>query len=107
MVKFSISSLNCRGLNKSIKRHAIFSKCLNFDVSFLQESYITANKSHIWQDDWKGKLFYSSGTNNSNGLITLLNENIINNTETVFYKSEKILGISIVINKDTFFFVNF
>ena len=107
MVKFSISSLNCRGLNKSIKRHAIFSKCLNFDVSFLQESYITANKSHIWQDDWKGKLFYSSGTNNSNGLITLLNENIINNTETVFYKSEKILGISIVINKDTFFFINF
>ena len=98
MVKFSISTLNVRGINKKLKRFSIFSKCLDYDISFLQESYITEDKFPHWQDEWKGKLFYSPGTNNSNGLITLINEKFSNNTESVFYKSGRVLGISILID---------
>ena len=68
-----VASLNCRGLNKKLKRKTIFNNCLQYDVIFLQETYITNDKLKEWKLDWNGKLYFVEGTNKSNGLITLIN----------------------------------
>ena len=68
----TFSSLNCRGLNKKLKRKTIFNSCLNYDISCLQETYITDGK----YKEWKGQLKYNPGTNQSKGLIILINDKL-------------------------------
>ena len=107
MVKLSILTLNCRGINKTIKRRSLFSKCYKSNIIFLQETYITDDKFDTWKEGWKGKMFHSPGSNNSNGLITLVHENFVNNSESIFYRSQRVLGIKSIIDDEPYFFINF
>ena len=107
MVKLSIHTLNCRGINKTIKRRSMFSKCYKSNIIFLQETYITDDKFDTWKEGWKGKMFHSPGSNNSNGLITLVHENIVNNSESIFYRSQRVLGIKSIIDDESYFFYQF
>ena len=50
--------------------------------------------------------FYSPGTNNSQGLITLIKDDFLKGTEVIFYKSERILGIKGLIEDEEFYFIN-
>ena len=68
-----VASLNCRGLNKKIKRKSIFQKLIQYDIIMLQETYITNEKFNDWHLDWNGNFFFVEGSNKSNGLITLIN----------------------------------
>ena len=106
MVNISISSLNCRGLNSVNKRNNIFERYKNNEITFLQETYITEQKVNHWKNDWNGLFFYSSGTNNSQGLITLIKHDLLGGSEDIFYKSERILGIKGTIEGEEFFFIN-
>ena len=105
-MNISISSLNCRGLNSANKRNNIFERFKNNEITFLQETYITEQKVNHWKNDWNGLFFYSSGTNNSQGLITLIKHDLLNGSEDIFYKSERILGIKGTIEGEEFFFIN-
>merc|ERR1712148_105305 len=94
MVNISFATLNCRGLNSPLKRALIYRKLENFDVSFLQETYVTDLKINSWKDQWTGNVCYSPGTNNSKGLMILYKRDFFDDkSETIFYKSERILGL--------------
>ena len=79
-------SLNARGLNKSIKRRAVFRWLhkQNHHVIFLQESYCSKNLERSWENEWGGKNFFSHCTNHSKGVITLINP-------SVNFKVEKVI----------------
>ena len=106
MVQLSVSSLNCRGLNKLTKRKNIFGLCQKYDISFLQETYITNKKYEIWKNDWPGNMFYFPGTNNSKGSITLINSKCdVSNCE-VFFKNDRVLGLKCILNGEQYFLIN-
>ena len=98
MPKFSFASVNGRGLNKSLKRRIIFNKCSNFNISCIQESYITEDKAEEWKRDWKGGFYYSSCTNHSKGLIILTNSEISIDDIELIVKKERIMGLTFKIN---------
>ena len=102
----TIASLNCRGLNKKLKRNYIFQKLQKYSIATLQETYITSKVAKEWQLEWGGKLIFSTGSSHSQGLITLINKNIdIKNLE-IIYKTDRILGIKLDILDKTYTIVN-
>ncbi len=106
-VAISFSTLNCRGLNSDLKRAYFFSLLKNCDLNFLQETYVTDDKIEYWKDLWKDKCCFSPGTNNSQGLMILYKKDLFDNdSESVFYKSERILGLKGFIEGEEFFFIN-
>ena len=100
---FKVCSINCRGLNVSNKRQTVFNHCLQYDVSFLQETYITDVKSNSWKSQWQGDFFFSKGTNHSNGLVTLIKNGSCLTNPYMFYSSEKILVVAGSINEEQYF----
>ena len=103
---FKVCSINCRGLNSANKRHLVFNDCSKYDVSFLQETYITDIKSDLWKSQWQGDFFFSKGTNHSNGLITLIKNGSRFQNPYAFYSSERTLVVAGTIDDDLYFFVN-
>ena len=66
------------------KRHTIFSffRKRKYDIIGLQECHIsTAKKAEQWEMQWGGKLFYSLGTNQSLGHITLVSKSCISHDD--------------------------
>ena len=76
------------------------------DVILLQETYVMDNKVDRWMQDWGGKYCFSPGTSNSNGLMILYKKNIFKSTDTVFYRSQRILGLKGKIDGEEYFFIN-
>ena len=106
MVKVSVCSLNCRGLNVETKRRRLFNWSKNHEVTFLQETYITDSKARSWKNDWNDLFFFSPGTNKSNGIITLVKNGCFDKQPNIFFKSKRILGIEGIINEEYFYFIN-
>ena len=67
-------SYNVNRLRKNPKRKSIFYflKQKNYDIIFLQETYSCFNDEKRWQYEWKGKLVFSHGENNSKGVAVLV-----------------------------------
>ena len=102
-----ILTLNCRGLHKNLKRRHIFSLCIKYDICCLQETHITESLYKQWKNEWKGYFYFSKGTSNSNGLITLIKPNIILDEEPKLMHSEqRILAIEFTQENDTYLIVN-
>ena len=100
-------SFNCRGLHKNLKRKLIFSQCKQYDVSCLQETYITEEDYKKWKLEWNGQFFYFKGTNNSNGLIILINNSFSHKIDVkTIHSEEKILGIEISFSKTKYVIIN-
>ena len=77
-VNFKLASLNVRGIRSSTKRKALFT-WLNerkYDIIFLQETYSTVDVEHIWKTQWKGKLYFSHGSNHSCGVMVLVRSDL-------------------------------
>ena len=73
-VNFKLASLNVRGIRSSTKKKALFT-WLNerkYDIIFLQETYSTVDVEYIWKTQWKGKLYFSHGSNHSCGVMVLV-----------------------------------
>ena len=70
-----LQSLNVKGLNKSIKRRSIFRWLHNqkHHFVFLQETHCTKECAQLWEAEWGGKVFFSHGTSQSKGVMTLVN----------------------------------
>ena len=70
-----------------MKRYSTFSflKKENFDMIALQESHISTNEeAHLWELQWRGKLFYSLGSSHSLGQIILVSKKYMDNTRCIF-----------------------
>lgn len=42
----------------------------------LQETHSTKESAQLWETEWGGKVFFSHGTSNSKGVMTLVNPNL-------------------------------
>ena len=101
-----VASLNCRGLNKKIKRKSVFNQLIQYDIIFLQETYITNAKLKEWELDWNGKLYFVEGTNKSNGLITLINAKFPHDDIETIIKKDRIMCQKINIHDTSYYFIN-
>ena len=66
-----------RGLRNKNKRDIFFKWCKRqrADLIFLQETYWTSEIEPIINSEWKGKVFYSHGSNRARGVAILVKEN--------------------------------
>ena len=66
-------SVNVRGLNKSLKRRAVFRWLhhQNSSFIFLQETYSVKECENIWRAEWGGEIVFNHGTNHSKGTMIL------------------------------------
>ena len=106
MSNLKIISLNCRGLNNSLKRRMLFKQFLDFHICSLQETYITEKQASSWKHDWRGEFIYCNGTSNSNGLIILVNKNFSYSNLTEIKVNGRCLGISFTHNEKEFVVFN-
>lgn len=76
MDKTRIISINTRGLRNRFKRNAMFTlfKQQRFDIICLQETHVTEKEVALWEKQWGGQLFYSSGSQLSKGEIILISK---------------------------------
>lgn len=99
-MKIRIASLNCRGLNKQLKRKCIFKKCKSFDITCLQETHVTECNAAMWEMEWGGQFYYAEGSGQSKGQIILIHERVPFESIDVIYKTERILGLTIKIKDE-------
>ena len=71
-------SVNVRGLNKSLKRRAVFRWLhhQNSSFIFLQETYSLKECENIWRAEWGGEIVVNRGTNQSKGTMILFHPNL-------------------------------
>ena len=65
--------MNVRGLNKSLKRRAVFRwlQHQNNSFIFLQETYSSKECENTWRAEWGGEIVFNHGTNHSKGTMIL------------------------------------
>ena len=70
MSVFKFLSLNVRGLRNREKRRSLFAylKSQKANVYFLQETFSNSRDEKVWAAEWGGQIFYSHGSEHSNGL---------------------------------------
>ena len=79
-LKCSVLSLNVKGLRNSLKRQKIFywlkqHNSLNA-ITFLQETHSDRKTEKSWKNYCNGDLYFSHGTTNSCGVLTLIGKNV-------------------------------
>ena len=75
-VNIKVGSLNCRGLNNHLKRHAIFKKLKDSDLTFicLQETKLSPEEEFCYKTEWeKGPCFFNSIKGSKSGTAILFN----------------------------------
>ena len=83
--KYTITTLNCKGLRQSAKRRCMFQflKTKQSDIFLLQETHVVENDVHLWEQEWNAGTFcHNAGTNTSAGqlILTIKPMNILVNT---------------------------
>lgn len=58
------------------KKVLISLRCRKLDIVFLQETHLPEQESQKLCKDWVGHVFYSTGSSQSRGVITLVNKNL-------------------------------
>lgn len=73
-IAFKLVSLNAWGIRSFEKRKALFIWLMKqqADFCFLQETYSTKEIENIWKKQWKGKMFFSHGSEHSRGVLILI-----------------------------------
>lgn len=108
-VNFKLASLNVRGIRSSTKRKALFT-WLNerkYDIIFLQETYSTVDVEYIWKTQWKGKLYFSHGSNHSCGVMVLVRGDL--DFELISINSDddgRSIVMEAVVQESSYLFVN-
>ena len=74
MCGFKFLSLNVRGLRNREKGRSIFAYLKNHkaNVYFLQETFSNSRDEKVWAAEWGGQIFYSHGSDHSNGVCILI-----------------------------------
>ena len=68
--KLKINSFNARGLREKIKRNTIFKymKQHHNGIIYLQETHSDVTIERKWKSEWSGRIYYSHGTTQKNGV---------------------------------------
>ena len=76
--KIKLISYNAQGLKGHAKRAKVLNWAMRkrFDIMAIQESHFENSDKEKWEEDWKGKMYSSCGTNNSRGCTTLIAEHL-------------------------------
>ena len=106
MSTLKLLTLNCRGLNNSLKRRMFFKTFLDYNICSLQETFITDKHVQLWKSEWSGDFFHINGTTNSNGLIILINKNFPHSDMKEIKVNNRCLGISFTHNDKHFVLFN-
>ena len=87
MTNLNIASMNARGLGGQQKRRDVlhYLKNMKFDIIFLQDTHLIAEKITFFDSLWKGKAYHSCYTNNSRGTSILLDRNLQHTVLFEFY----------------------
>ena len=76
LLKFGVMSLNVRGIREKKKRHKIFRWFLDHGgesgICFIQEAHCDKSIMNTWKHEWRGHSYYSHGSNDRRGVITLI-----------------------------------
>ena len=77
-LKFDLLSLNTKGIRGYTKRQKILTYVdkQNPDIIFLQETHSTKEIEAIWKKKGKSDMFFSHGSNNSKGVLTLIKNDL-------------------------------
>ena len=80
MVSFRVISLNVRGIRDYRKRQKLYcwlsKQGGNANISFIQEAHCTPEVGQSWKPQWASHLYFSCGTNQSRGVITLFGKTL-------------------------------
>ena len=80
---FRIISINVRGAANDQKRRAIFDKYRkSTDILIVQETHSTKDVEHLWENEWKGKAFFSHGTSSARGIAIFVSNNFKSKVKT-------------------------
>ena len=81
--------------------------CKNYNISVLQETYITNDISYTWKKQWQGSFFHHEGTTNSQGLVTLINKKVpLDRDPVILLSDERIIAIKIYYEGSSIVIVN-
>ena len=107
MESITICTLNINGLRNKIKRKNIFSKFKKekYDFVCLQETYISEDDKKLWEMEWGGQIFFSSGSKRSLGQVILIKKDMQFEVKFI-YKSARIITISFESTQGTIFLIN-
>lgn len=74
MEGIKLATLNVNGINIPSKRRAIFSSLREHNLDFycIQETHSTDATINLWQSEWGGKIYSSSGLQNARGVAVLV-----------------------------------
>ena len=79
-LKCSVLSLNVKGLRISLKRQKIFHWLIQHNslnaITFLQETHSDRKTEKSWKNYCNGDLYFSHGTTNSSGVLTMIGKNV-------------------------------
>ena len=77
------------------------------DIIFLQETYSTKEVEDIWNTQYKGKVFYSHGTNHSCGVMILIKDDVeFEYKSSVFDTNGRYILIDATVQGSDFLLVN-
>lgn len=78
MSYFSITSVNCRGLNDSKKRKDVFNylRDLKSSIYCLQDTHCTENEKSSVYAQWGHDILMSAGRTDARGTLILMNNNV-------------------------------
>ena len=102
---------NVKGIQNTEKRIKIFEYLKSYVTHngfiFLQETHSTVNDEKQWEDEFKGKLFYSHGKSNSCGVaIGFFGTKVIEIIKKISDVSGRILILEIKLDDTIFVLVN-
>ena len=104
----NIISLNTNGLAESEKRRAVFDfyrgKC---DILLLQETHSSTEFENIWTNEWGGKAYFSHGTTNARGVMTLIKKGFSGDISQVKADKEgRVLSMNVFADNASFSLTN-
>jgi exonuclease III len=75
--KIKLINLNVQGFKNPKKRDKVltWARKKKPDIISIQEAHIEQSDAHTWKDQWKGRILYSPGANNSRGVALLIDPN--------------------------------
>ena len=104
-------TLNVRGLRDYKKRRKIFNWLPKHNgsnsVIFLQETHCNINNETQWSQQFRGNVYFSNGTNQSCGVMTLIGDKLqFNLVENIIDKNGRYILTKCTINDSEFMLVN-
>jgi exonuclease III len=107
--KLELLTLNVRGIQTMSKRRDYLEwlKDYNQNIIFLQETHTCALDEQYFRNTWGPGLFYSHGSTNARGVITIIPTKYVDNCKIQYRDLDgRLLIIELKINETTYYLIN-